>query len=440
MVIARLLLFLVFGVFHQSLLAEQQQNYPFSIDTQKDGVNFRVIARNDGPAPVSVKVSIPEWRGITTDRPFPVFAVVPPRGGVLYLGAVRPAIQGVGFTFKTQSQWLLGDFNAVQSRDATYRLPFQNGLRFRIGQAPGGPITTHTSAESLYAVDIPMPEGTPIVAAREGIVIYTEANQVYGEKSPDMLTKANEVRIQHIDGTIAIYAHMEHGGVHVYPGQKVSAGSQIGLAGSTGYSSGPHLHFAVHTVKRVDSAEGLTVISLPFRFYIGNPPVFFSPTYGMQVNAEYGTRQGPPEAQVVTLQPQMVTTGEAERSLKATPDVTVTFQIPAPIRSWLLGIPTWGWVAGLFGIVALITVLSTGRPAPQRRGQLDFREPVFHLPRSTSEEKDDRGAKERLIRACEGDTERAARLIELEHERTSNINLSEGEAALRALDSIQRGR
>ena len=71
----------------------------------------------------------------------------------------------------------------------------------------------------------------PIIAARAGVVIDTEANQIYGGQSPDMMSKANAVRIQHVDGTIALYAHLAHGGVYVYPGQRVTVGTQIGLAG-----------------------------------------------------------------------------------------------------------------------------------------------------------------------------------------------------------------
>lgn len=270
-----------------SLAAGQYQNYPFSLETEKEGNGHRLVARNDGPAPVSVRVSIADSQNVSSDRPFPLFAVVPPDGGRLYLARIRAAMSSVGYTFRTESSWMLGDFNARQSTDAMYRLPYRDGLAFHIGQSPGGPITTHTSPESQYAVDIGMPEGTPIVAAREGVVIYTEANQTYGGQSPDLMTKANSVRILHVDGTIAVYAHLAHGGVQVYPGQRVAAGTQIGLAGSTGYSSGSHLHFVVQTVER--TANGLTMVSLPFQFYVGEPAARFSPQFGMFASAEYAS-------------------------------------------------------------------------------------------------------------------------------------------------------
>jgi len=121
-------------VFSLSLFADQNQNYPFSIETEKEGDGHRIVARNNGPAPISVKVSLPDSRNIAPDRPFPVFAVVPPGGGTLYLARIRPAMAGVGYTFNTQTSWMLGDFNARQSPDALYRLPYKDGTAFPIGQ------------------------------------------------------------------------------------------------------------------------------------------------------------------------------------------------------------------------------------------------------------------------------------------------------------------
>lgn len=271
-----------------SLLASAaQQHYPFVVETRKESTGQRIIARNNGPAPVSVQVSITASRNIVADRAFPVYAVVPAGSHSFELARIRPAVTSAAYSFRTQSAWMLGDFNARQSPAAIYRLPYPDGLAFRIGQAAGGPLSSHTTSDSQYAVDIGMPEGTPVIAARDGLVIDTEANQIYGGRSPDLMDKANAVRIQHRDGTIAVYAHLMHGGVNVRPGQRVKAGTQIGLAGSTGYSSGPHLHFAVQTVLR--SGARLTMLSLPFRFYVGNPPAVFAPRAGMFVAAQYSS-------------------------------------------------------------------------------------------------------------------------------------------------------
>jgi len=301
---------------------------------------------------------------------------VPPGGGTLFLGEIRPAMAGVGYTFRTQYTWTLGDFNAAQSPDAWYRLPFRDGATFRIGQSPGGPITTHTSPDSQFAVDIPMPEGTPVLAAREGTVIYTEANQVYGAQVPDMMGKANEVRIQHIDGTFAVYAHLSHGGVYVYPGQRVVAGQQIGLAGSTGYSSGPHLHFAVQTVRK--NYDKIETVSVPFRFYVGNPPVAFAPQFNLLAKADYA---GPVTAPGFE-QPTQIARAPTQTAQAEATGMTVT--VDPVVMGWLQKIKAktdslsgFSWM-GIVVLLVLYLMLKTKRSNDHRRRALRVvREPTL---------------------------------------------------------------
>ncbi len=87
--------------------------------------------------------------------------------------------------------------------------------------------------------------GVPIFAAAPGIVVDSHDGE------PDMNTvwmnvPANYVIIDHGMGRYAYYWHMKMGSVAVAPSQTVVAGQQIGLVGSSGFSSGPHLHFESH--------------------------------------------------------------------------------------------------------------------------------------------------------------------------------------------------
>jgi murein DD-endopeptidase MepM/ murein hydrolase activator NlpD len=77
--------------------------------------------------------------------------------------------------------------------------------------------------------------GAAIVAAGDGEVIYATYSSGYG----------NTVMIDHGDGVVSLYAHQRSGGIMVNSGQQVSKGDRIGTVGSTGYSTGPHLHFEV---------------------------------------------------------------------------------------------------------------------------------------------------------------------------------------------------
>ncbi|MBI4741324.1 MAG: M23 family metallopeptidase [Betaproteobacteria bacterium] len=258
---------------------------PVTVYTEREGAGHRIVASNRGIAPVSVMASIKHAENVHSDTSWPVFAVVPPHGE-LTLGRSRPAVAGAKYTFQVQSKALPGDLDAQPDSGALYRLPFLDGKTFRISQAAGGKIVTHNEPGSAYAVDFPMPVGTPVVAARDGVVVKAEGSNSEGGQTPDMLRKANSIRIQHGDGTLATYGHLAANGVFVAPGQRVVAGATIGLSGNTGYSSSPHLHFAVSQLRR--TPEGLGTVSIPFRFYAGDPPAAFSPQQGMAATARYG--------------------------------------------------------------------------------------------------------------------------------------------------------
>ena len=88
-------------------------------------------------------------------------------------------------------------------------------------------------------IDIAAPVGTPIFAAASGRVISAGWNSGgYG----------NLVKIKHLDGSITLYAHNHR--ILVSNGQRVTRGEQIAEMGNTGFSTGSHLHFEIHTGNR----------------------------------------------------------------------------------------------------------------------------------------------------------------------------------------------
>lgn len=82
-------------------------------------------------------------------------------------------------------------------------------------------------------IDVSAPSGARLVAAGKGTVISAGARGGYG----------NCVMIDHGDGLVSVYAHMSR--ISVRAGQAVASGATIGAVGSTGLSTGPHLHFEV---------------------------------------------------------------------------------------------------------------------------------------------------------------------------------------------------
>ena len=126
------------------------------------------------------------------------------------------------------------------------------------------PLPGHTNASSAYGwrthpifgtrkfhkgEDIPAPTGTTIVAAASGTVTTAAYSAAWGYY----------VVINHGDGYSTLYGHMTH--YCVSAGQYVSQGEVIGYVGSTGNSTGPHLHFTVYY--NGNTINPLTVISLP---------------------------------------------------------------------------------------------------------------------------------------------------------------------------------
>ncbi len=99
------------------------------------------------------------------------------------------------------------------------------GMR-RLGGEPG--------ARMHKGVDIAAPQGTTVYSAAEGrIVRIGHQPEGYG----------NFIEMRHPNGMTTMYAHLSR--IDVASGDRVLAGERIGLVGSTGYSTGPHLHFEV---------------------------------------------------------------------------------------------------------------------------------------------------------------------------------------------------
>ena len=104
-----------------------------------------------------------------------------------------------------------------------------------------GPRTDPITGESRLhgGVDYAAPDGTPILALADGLVVTAHMS---GGSSGTII-------IEHtIDGesVATMYVHMWEHGIHVQPGDRVQAGDHIGDVGSSGHSTGPHLHLQVH--------------------------------------------------------------------------------------------------------------------------------------------------------------------------------------------------
>ncbi|MBP2476261.1 murein DD-endopeptidase MepM/ murein hydrolase activator NlpD [Crossiella equi] len=167
------------------------------------------------------------------------FTAVGGDGGLEVLPLARSTDSSVEFQKLAKSERIKQDRAA---RDAEARRPmfvspamgvFTSGFGGRWG-------TTH------YGIDIANKLGTPIVSVADGVVIEAGPASGFGLW----------VRVQHKDGTITVYGHMDR--ITVKEGQKVKAGDKIATMGNRGFSTGVHLHFEVW------SASGKKINPLPW--------------------------------------------------------------------------------------------------------------------------------------------------------------------------------
>jgi len=207
---------------------------------------------------------------VTSEPPLPTRFILPGQTEQRLL-KVKATDPGQSFSFRLFYKQMLGPPLRQLPPEIDYYPPFPLGHRFLISQGFDNDIT-HGEPPNQYAVDIVMPIGTPILAARAGKVMAMEDDFHGGAQLERYLPRSNHVRILHDDGTMAVYAHLQTNSLRVREGAEVSRGQWLANSGNTGYSSGPHLHFVIQL------NAGMTMESLPFRF--------ITPTGGTMTPAE----------------------------------------------------------------------------------------------------------------------------------------------------------
>jgi murein DD-endopeptidase MepM/ murein hydrolase activator NlpD len=227
---------------------------------------------NASGGPVSVQITFEQSSNVTSDPPLPAMVVAAPMSETHAL-QIHPTDPRAGYRYRYMFKYMPGDYRAVQDTNATYGVPFDAASQtFRVDQGFHGRFSHH-DPQNEYAVDINMPEGTPVRAARDGVVMTVD-NDFFGN-GLDMAQygdRANNIRIVHADGAMSVYAHLQLESARVHVGQHVRAGQVIALSGDTGYASGPHLHFCVQMNR------GMQLVSVPFQFADGRGA--FTPEQG----------------------------------------------------------------------------------------------------------------------------------------------------------------
>ena len=156
----------------------------------------------------------------------------------------------------------------TEDKSYIYTLPFEDKQRVFLIQA----YESNFSHKNERALDFKIRKGTKICAARDGVVIAAREDSDEGGLKPENLSDGNYISIQHNDGSVAHYWHLQKEGVVVNPGDTVRVGQWIDLSGNTGYSAFPHLHFEVQGY----DASG-KYVQLPTRFYTQKGVIYLRP-------------------------------------------------------------------------------------------------------------------------------------------------------------------
>ncbi|QII98619.1 peptidoglycan DD-metalloendopeptidase family protein [Stutzerimonas balearica] len=222
------------------------------LETRKHAAGETLLVRNDLFAPVDIELSLSNVSNAVGAPDKPIRWVLPPRSHIR-LATLAPRDPAKPLRYTPRLRHALGDPRLLP-KPYKYPLPWRGGP-FRQTQGANGQYS-HFTAKGRYAVDIAMPEGTPIIAARGGMVVKVENEQSGRGNNP----AGNFVRVLHDDGTMGVYLHLMQGSVVVREGQRVATGERLARSGNTGNSTGPHLHFVVQR------NVGLAIESIPFDF------------------------------------------------------------------------------------------------------------------------------------------------------------------------------
>lgn len=214
----------------------------FCVNDMKVDGNVELHAKNLSEVPLTFTLRV-RTRYFDADGPKHITETIAPNSTrkILVLSASGGSRSG---EYRFTYDWTVGDKDANHNDDHLYRFPYETGISYRVLQGYGSRFS-HTGLEQ-YAIDFKMDEGTPVYAARGGVVARKEETHSIGCWEDGCGKYANYLVILHDDDTTGEYYHLLKDGVLVEVGDRVSEGQKVALSGNTGHTTMPHLHFGVY--------------------------------------------------------------------------------------------------------------------------------------------------------------------------------------------------
>jgi murein DD-endopeptidase MepM/ murein hydrolase activator NlpD len=227
---------------------------------QQEDNSYRFYARNSHFIPMYISVSFQQLISLAPSVDLPWTGAIAPGTEEQFLFTLEPTTSRGRIGYNLMYTFAEGDPDSARhDDDFLYLFPFEHGTKHRITQGYNGSFSHF--GENQYAVDFNLDEGTPVYAAREGVVVRVKEDSRVGGPAAAYADRGNLIMIAHDDGSFGNYVHLRYRGAEVEVGDRVEAGDRIGFSGNTGISSGPHLHFDV----RIPLPTG-RMQSIPFLF------------------------------------------------------------------------------------------------------------------------------------------------------------------------------
>jgi murein DD-endopeptidase MepM/ murein hydrolase activator NlpD len=227
--------------------------------TEREGAATRFFVRNFETMDMTATLAVGSV-GMKSSVPLPHTFTVP-AGQTVEAFTLTPT--NSDWSFNYTNHYTVGAHGVTHDDSYLYSLPYAPGATFKVTQGYRGTFS-HTGPDE-YATDWKMPEGTPVHVAREGTVVSVKDHFDKGGPHRKYEDCANMIVIQHADGTMAHYCHLAPRSAKVRVGDKVRRGDLLAASGNTGFTSGPHLHFAVFKAR-----DGYGRETIPVKFRTAN--------------------------------------------------------------------------------------------------------------------------------------------------------------------------
>ncbi len=197
-------------------------------------------ADNENYCPIQIMVNFKNTQPLVVSTHIPFYSKLKPKEKGVYLFSVI-TWQNPSNSLIYNVDEVLGDPDVKPDLNYVYFIPFEEGTSHMINQGYNGRISHQGWIR--YSLDFGMFIGTPVCAARDGIVVDVKQDSGFGGRRFRYMNMANYITVYHNDGTFSEYVHLMKNGSLLKVGDMVKKGQIIGYSGNTGFTTGPHLHF-----------------------------------------------------------------------------------------------------------------------------------------------------------------------------------------------------